>query len=510
MRTVRAGYRVRYWDSVDDRTPKILHEPLTSKSDKLSSGKISHAQNAADTFTFKISTQNSYYQKLQVIVGIIEVENIFDGSIEFRGRILEISGEMSSAGLFYQEVTCESDLGYLNDMTLAFEKRVNNGPGEYLRHIISFHNSRVPQHKKFHIGTVTMNKEDGSDAPYLYTTYESTWEAIKNRLIDKYGGYIVLRQTERGNYIDYLKEVGEHKTSPIQLGKNIKSATRNISLADMMTQIVPIGGDLDTQQEEESSSTDIIRPQVNIGPVNGGAMSLSDNDLIAQFGIIRKVVVWSGITDPAILKSRGEQYLKTQKVALANWKVSVVDRSLIDKRYEKFELNNYHPIINAPLSGIEELQIIEKEIYILNPQSVELTIGADKLTMSSFNLQQQAAKKSMEALLQNQLAERKQAEQKLAEAQKELAKQMVEVSKATTRTALEASLSQTKTLLSAEEQNHQTLTSELERYQSMEGNYESSIALLQVQLTTSQTRIDNYKVVINEINTKLGKLEGNN
>ncbi|MHB9781193.1 phage tail spike protein [Streptococcus sp. 10F2] len=400
------GYRVIYWHDIDDPEPKVLHEPTYSKSEKLSSGKITKRVNEADEFIFTIPTNNPHYSKLKVIKGLVRVENLFDNTIEFYGRVIEINGSMTAQGGFSQEIICESSLAYLNDMTMAWEKRRNRGPDEFLKHVIWFYNQRVEKHKQFKVGRVNMPYE--SDRPYLYTTYESAWDTIKNRLLDKFGGHIVMRAERDGNYIDYLKEIGEHKKTPIKLGKNIKSASRNISLEDMMTQIVPIGGDDENYKDPESengNSSDIIRPQINISSVNlenpTHVMTLYDEELMKQFGVIRKVVQWSEITDPRILKARGWQYLRDQKVALANWKVSAVDRYLIDDEYEKFEVGNYHPVENPPLSGIEELQIISKEIDILNPQSVELEIGADSLTISSFQLQQRQAQESIEKLNQD-------------------------------------------------------------------------------------------------------------
>ncbi|MEQ9809178.1 phage tail protein [Streptococcus jiangjianxini] len=402
--TIKGGYRVLYYENANDTTPQTLHEPLTLNSNKLSAGKINKALNKVDEFIFLISMQNTLYQQLKPIVGLIKVVNLFDNSIEFYGRIIEISREMDSGGGFHQEVVCESVLGYLNDMTQVYSKHPNTGLKDYLQRVLAFHNNKDwrGEPKKFKLGKVTVPNK--TDAPFLYSGYESTWETIKTRLVEKFGGYIVLRVEPDGNYIDYLEEVGVHKKTPIQLGSNIKSATRNISLADMMTEIAPVGGDLATKVND--SGNEIVREQVTILPVTGGqSFAIFDEDLIKQFGVIRKVVTWSDITDPNVLYARGQQYLKNQRIALANWKVSVVDRALVDSQYEKFELGNYHPILNAPLSGIEELQIIEKEIDIIRPQAVDLTIGADRLTLSSFQLQQQAAQKSMEKVIADQQAQ---------------------------------------------------------------------------------------------------------
>ncbi|MFI3632814.1 phage tail protein [Streptococcus parauberis] len=396
----RGGYRVLYFDSHNDKNPKILHEPLTMKSNKLSGGTVNQALNKVDEFTFVISMQNTYYQKLEALNGLVKVINLFDDKVEFFGRILEISGEMSNGGVFHQEIVCEGLLGYLNDMTLVYEKWTNRGASEYLWHLFGLYNNQVEPHKRFKKGNFDFIQ--GTDAPFIYSQVETAWESVRDRAIGKYGGYLTMRSESDGNYIDYKKSIGVHKKSPIQLGKNIKSASKSISLGEMMTQIVPLGADLETT-DSSSGGIDVTRPTVTIVPAHPVAY-LEDPALVAKFGIIRKSVVWSEISDPAVLKARGQQYLDGQKAALANWKVSVVDRALIDSNYEKFEIGNYHPIVNAPLSGIEELQIIEKEIDILNPQSVELTIGADSLTLSNFQLQQAAAQKSMEKVISDREA----------------------------------------------------------------------------------------------------------
>ncbi|VJI28831.1 putative membrane metallo-endo-peptidase [Streptococcus pneumoniae] len=63
--------------------------------------------------------------------------------------------------------------------------------------------------------------------------------------------------------------------------------------------------------------------------------------------------------------------------------------------------------MNAPLSGIERLQIIEKKIDILNPQSVDLVIGSKSQSLSAYQLQSQEAIESIERVKANQDIENK-------------------------------------------------------------------------------------------------------
>lgn len=203
--------------------------------------------------------------------------------------------------------------------------------------------------------------------------------------------------------------IGENQDSPIQLGRNIKSASREISFDGIATQIMPIGADENNSQNEnkEEQGSDVTRKQIDISSVNGGKIWLEDAELVAKFGIIRKPVIWTEIDNAQVLKNRGLQYLKNQKIALAKWTVSAVERYLIDSRYVKFKIGNTHPILNAPLSGIERLQIIEKKIDILNPQSVDLVIGSKSQSLSAYQLQSQEAIESIEHVKANQEIERK-------------------------------------------------------------------------------------------------------
>ncbi|HFI0449118.1 TPA: phage tail protein [Streptococcus suis] len=391
---MKAGYRVYYWHDVNDKEKKVLHEPYSYDANKLLSGKINQASNTIDAFTFVLGLGNTYYQKLIPIKGIVQVVNLFDGSIEFHGRILSITGSMSSKGSFAQEVICESFLAYLHDSTQYYKKMENADVLAYFSEMIRCHNEQVEPHKRFQVGRVTLTS--ASDVPYRYIGYDSSWETIKERIIGKIGGYLSIREEDGIRYLDLLDKLGENRKSPIKLGANIKSSSREVSFDGLITQLVPLGADLNTGEVESGSSADITRKQVDIWSVNNQMMFLEDRELIEQFGIIRKSITWSEIDSPSILKERGQQYLDNQRVALASWKVSVVELSLIDERYEKFVVGNTHPIINAPLSGIEELQITEKEIDILNPQSVDLTIGSSKQSLTAYQLQLQEAKKSID------------------------------------------------------------------------------------------------------------------
>ena len=118
--------------------------------------------------------------------------------------------------------------------------------------------------------------------------------------------------------------------------------------------------------------------------------------------IIQKPMDWAEIDDATILKQRGQQFIDSQKAILTTWEVDALERSLIDSRFEKYEVGNTHPIINAPMSGVENLQIIEKTTDLLNPQAVKLKIGANQTTLSAYYNQVREAQKSIENVVRPQ------------------------------------------------------------------------------------------------------------
>ncbi|HHA7284045.1 TPA: phage tail protein [Streptococcus pneumoniae] len=409
----RGGFEVYFWNSfremLADRISvkkKVIHSPYSRKGNKILSGTITQAQNAINEFTFTMPMQNSLYQKLVPFQSIIQVVNLYDDEIEFEGRVLTTSNKMTSTG-FVQEVVCEDFLSFFHDSAQSFRKLQNTGAKAYLREILNQHNSQVEDYKRIHLGTVTVNSK--TDKPWRYLGYEPTWDAIRERIIANIGGYLTLRRESDAFYLDWTSSIGENQDSPIQLSRNIKSASREISFDGIATQIMPIGADENNNQNEnkEEQGSDVTRKQIDISSVNGGKIWLEDVELVAKFGIIRKPVIWTEIDNDQVLKNRGLQYLKNQKIALAKWTVSAVERYLIDSRYVKFKIGNTHPILNAPLSGIERLQIIEKKIDILNPQSVDLVIGSKSQSLSAYQLQSQEAIESIERVKANQDIENK-------------------------------------------------------------------------------------------------------
>lgn len=403
----KAGYAIYWWPSFLDRrwdklnrttaSRRVIHDPYSPRGNKIVHGEIKQAVNSIHELEFAIPLDHTMYQKMVPFKSIIEVVNLRDNEVEFVGRVLTTTNEMSTNG-FVQKVVCEDFLSYLHDSAQWFQKLANKGTEDYFRIIFESANSQIEEFKRITPRNITVHGK--SDRPFRYIGYDSSWDTVRDRIVNNIGGYLTLRELNTKLYIDWTKDIGTVKESPIKLGQNIKSASREVDFDGLATIIVPIGADLQSQNQgqDEDQSPDVTRAQLDIRSVNDGKMYLADEDLIKEFGFIRKSVIWTEIDNPSILLARGKQYLRNQKIALAKWAISAVERYLIDSRYSKFKIGNKHKIINAPLSGIETLQILEKKIDILNPQTVDLTIGSQSQSLSAYQLQTQEADSSIEKL----------------------------------------------------------------------------------------------------------------
>lgn len=496
-------------------SPIILHDSRHF-GNKLIYGKVKQSLFELWSFEFSISYQHKNYSDITFLTGIVEVVNLNDGEKEFVGRILTTTSEMSNSGFFSKVFICEDLRGFLHDSAQVFSKKKNEGAGAFFEHIINEHNNQVESHKRFIIRNIEVTTE--TDLPYRYTPYDDTFETIKTYILDRQGGYILFEVGNQGElYLDWIKNPGTYVNTPIKLGVNIKSAKRELNPEGIITRIVPVGADKeDATDREEETGQYVTRERVTIESVNDGVRFLEDKELVEEFGIIQRNVDWTEISDPAILKSRGIQYLENQKLAVASWTLETLELSLIDDRYPKYKIGNTHPIENPPLSSIEKLQIVEKEINILTPQNISLKIGTNSQSLTVYQLQQQEAKKSMQKQIEIEVAARKKKELELAEKQKEFEKiqeslqnQLEDVKKETNQVILASKLSDNTTTLQNEEQNLDLLKKEKERLEKLEPKQPEAINSIDLQINIAVARITNLKMVIEEVKLKLEQIKAN-
>ncbi|MCE4052030.1 phage tail spike protein [Bacillus sp. Au-Bac7] len=366
---------------INDGKETVIHHPNFNNL-KVTSGKIKDGINIASGFSFSIFPNNPGYNLIRPLKTLVEVQNIKTGKKEFEGRILMPIATMNESGAFAKSFICESELGYLNDSIQRFSYLgANPTPRTVLARILLHHNQDIKGEeydKSFRIGLVTV--EDSTIALDSYIEYEGTWDTIQAKLIDVMGGELRVRKENGIRYLDYVKEVGELKSTEIRLAKNLKTIQQEVDPSAVITRLVPLG----KENEAGENQTEASQPRVTISEVNNGLDYLEDTQARAAFGIITKKQAWDDVEEPNVLKVLGKSFLVQNNRVKTKTTITALDLSLLDLDTDAFETGNYYPVIN-PVMGIDEpLRVVEKETDIINPKQNTLTLGDTFQTASKY------------------------------------------------------------------------------------------------------------------------------
>lgn len=374
-------YAVRIFDGIEDKVGTLIHSPFTDDV-RLSEGKVTLRIHGISNMSFTINLKNPGWNKIKPLKTLIKVTDLKRNKVIFNGRVLQPTEKMTKDGMVHIAYAAESILAYLHDSRQRWGEYHNISVRDFLQVIIDNHNRQVEPHKQFKVGNVTVT--DPNDSLYRYLGYEDTYDTIKDKLIDRLGGFLIVREEPDGNYLDYLESFGELSDTPIRLRKNLKDMEREIDPTGIITRVIPLGEKIESGDPD---NTEASQPRLTIASVNNGVDYLDDEELIKEFGIIEGTIIFDDITQPNILKTRGEQFLANQKAARISYSLSAVDLNLIDDSMDSYEVGNWHPIEN-PIFGIEDtLQIIEKEIDINDPTQSSLTIGEKYVTLTEYQLE---------------------------------------------------------------------------------------------------------------------------
>lgn len=385
-------YEVTIYDGPNDKVGIVIHSPFPNRV-KLSAGSVKLLLKSISNGSITINLSNPGWGKIKPLVTLIRVKDIKRNKSVFKGRILKPTHTMTSQGMFSIEYAIESELAYLNDSNQRFGEYHNISVRDFLIVMIDNHNRQVEPHKQFKVGNVTVT--DSNDSLYRYLGYEKTFATIKDKLIDRQGGYLIVREETDGNYIDYLAEVGEDSSTEIRLRKNLKDMKREIDPTGIISRLIPLGARIESEDEE---ATDASQARIDIKDVNGGIDYLDDPDMIDEFGIIEGTLELDDVNDKNTIKLRGQQFFASQKAAKVTYSLTPVDVSLIDESFDELEVGNRHKVFNEVFGIDEQLQIIEKEIDLLNPVKIVLTIGEKYLTLTNYQVEARKKTRNVEVL----------------------------------------------------------------------------------------------------------------
>lgn len=349
-------------------TAEMLHELDVNSLRRAASGSFTGAINKISSAVFAIYPQNPCYDKLAEMQTHVKVRNTLTGVNEFEGRILKISGSMTSSGVTAKSITCEGYLAYLCDSVQTYRVFTNVDVVAFLQEVLAYHNSLTPEEKHIYLGQCDMHSLEEK-----ITGYGKTLDEIKRTLVDKLGGEIRIRRIDGKLYLDYLQKYGTTCSTKVELAKNLQDLSVDCDAANVITRLIPLGARLNDETEE----------RLTIGATNAdGCIWLEDAKASAKYGVIYGTVTFDECTNAGELRERGYAYLQQNNRVKKSYRGNVLDLSTIGKDAEGFrEGNTYH--FYQPHLGVDEpLRIISRTVDIYKPYKPAVEIGdkTEKLT----------------------------------------------------------------------------------------------------------------------------------
>lgn len=375
------NYQVNLFKNESDSVGTLIHAsiPQLPKMQITQTATLTQSLNAVDTFEFSLGYENPGYNLVTPMKSLIKIFQ--DGNLIFFGRVIKQKPVMDTSGLMYQTFDANSIEDYLHD-SVQIQKKVSNCDLKaYLQAIINQHNSQVENYKKFNVGTVTVTDSAGSADRYL--DYEDTFDAITNRLINIYGGYITV---DYGSMtINYLKSVGSQSSTPLRIGFNMKSASKTIDPTSVVTRLIPTGADSSTDSLSTDKSSLTADKQPTTAKTTLANQGYVDNQaLIDEFGIIAGTQNFDGVTDATTLKQKAQAWLAKQSAAKESWEISVSNLHLIDKTIDDFKVGNKYQFINDFVAPTQWLQVTELDLDLVTPTNSTIKIGDINMNLSAY------------------------------------------------------------------------------------------------------------------------------
>jgi len=188
--------------------------------------------------------------------------------------------------------------------------------------------------------------------------------------------------------INYLKELGEHKSTEIRLKKNIKSLNKETDPSSFITRLYPLGQKIKIEQVDNYGNVSETETdeRITIASANNGIEYLDDSIGLALYGIIEGYHIWDYVALPSTLLQHGRTYLAINNKVKQKHEISALNLSAIGLAYDDFDLYNYYPVINESVGVNENLRIIKKTIYISSPEESLLEIGDKYSTLTELQI----------------------------------------------------------------------------------------------------------------------------
>lgn len=355
-------YKVKYYNDYiyipGDKEYTVLNPELEREKNK--AGKLS----------FTIFDDHPLYGQLNKLkCGIIVKDGM---ETIFKGRIIDTEQSFDKSINY----TVEGKLAVLNDSPCR-PYEFQGAPEDLLSYLIENHNAQVSEEQQFKIGIVTVT-DPNNYVSFSWKKTETTWNLIKSRLLDKLGGFLVLRYEDDGDYLDWIAEITTTAEQKVEFGENLLDLSLFIDATSTYTACIPYGAN-----DEEGQP-------LTISSVNNNKDFIINDSMAAEYGVIYAPcdeTTWEDVTRPENLLSKAKEWLSTNGIMFnSSVDLSFIDLSKMGIQADKIELCTNVKIVSKP-HNFETIFLVEKINEKLDvPEDVRITINHTKKTLTDDTL----------------------------------------------------------------------------------------------------------------------------
>lgn len=328
----------------------------TTDQYKATAIKLTEQVNTTNTLEFSLPPFNPNYNIPNKMTSVIELYR--NDVLIFEGRVLYTDNDILNNRTF----TCEGSLAYLLDSIVRPVTTQDMTILQYFTYLINQHNSQVEEQKQFKVGMVTVT--NSTDNVYrIDNGYSNTLTVLQEKLVNRLGGYLVVRVENGVRYLDYLEEYGTTSSQTIEFQKNILDISQRISAENIITALIPLGA-----TNEETSLP------LTIESVNDGKDYIIDPTAVNLFGYIYGTNTWEDVTLPKNLLTKGQEFLQENITASWSIEVSAVDLGMLNVDINFLDLGMSVPVVSAPHGLDQNFTIKKKETNFLKPEDSAITL----------------------------------------------------------------------------------------------------------------------------------------
>lgn len=308
--------------------------------------------------------------------------------VVFEGRALDDGSDLYNTHTW----VCESCLAYLKD-TIQPPYDYQGTLKGLLEYFVSEHNKNVEDKKKFTVGNVTVT-DDNDYVHYSSSDFSVTLDAIRSKLLKTHGGYLSVRYTESGRFLDYLADFSEYSVQTVEFGRNLLNVALSMDHAERVTALIPLGAKIKTIDEIGNEvETD---ERVSISAVNDGKNYICDDDAVKEIGWIWATEIWEDVTLPANLLRKAQARLPELSKGIVSMELTIVDESDTGTDIGDIHARQYVDCLSPP-HGIDGRYLcVSKTTDYLNPVNNTITIGASGVRLTSASVRQEQSISALE------------------------------------------------------------------------------------------------------------------